>query len=64
MPPTAISARRKTSVQDLVGEPTDRLMVRDDKIPDQRVHGGVVKGFMMLLTDLVVLARIGPPPEG
>ena len=38
-------------------------MVKDDKTPDQRLHDALMKGFMMLQTDLVVLARLGPPPE-
>ena len=42
--PTATSSSRRTRPPDLVGEPTDRVMVKGDKTPDQRVHGGVMKG--------------------
>jgi len=59
---TATSTGRRTRLPDLAGGRTDRLVVKAHKVPVQRVHDALIRGFMMIQTNLAALARTAPLP--
>jgi hypothetical protein len=56
----ATSSSPQTSGLCLVAGRADRLVVKGYKVPAQRVHDALMKGFMMIQTDAAVLAGTAP----